>query len=103
MDNLAYFIEALHLQLEASPEAGLMTWAQAFDRARDSWQLNLCRRLLREMRAASLPDALTLSAMILTRSAEGMRQAQLEHWGEAIAFGQYLLSGRAPGSRRQCL
>ncbi len=104
MDNLTYFIEAIHLQLEAEPEAepeaGLMLWSQVFDQARDTWQLTLCRRLLREIRATTLPVPLNLPAIILTRSAEGMWLTQLEQWSEAVAsYEKGLVAARQKRSR----
>lgn len=85
MDKLTYYIEALHLQLETEPEEGLMLWSQLFDQARDAWQTNFCRLLLRQLKAATLPETLDPLAILLARSSEGMWLAQLEQWDEAVA------------------
>lgn len=87
-DKRDYLIEFLHQTFRRDPAQGLQLWSTTFDELRTSWQVDACRRMLREVKVTTFSP----TVLILVRAAEGMLEAQLEQWEEAVACYQQALS-----------
>ncbi len=74
--------EYLHHLLLKDPQAGLRAWAEAFDAARQAWEVEQCRWLLAEIRRGVYAHHPRIRGLALDR--HGQWLMQLGAWEEAI-------------------
>ena len=80
-DDLTYFLEYVHLQLESRPIDGLRTWSERFTQSREEGRYDLCQRLLRAVKGYDLPAY----GLGIVRYGEGWLHDRTGYWQEAIA------------------
>ncbi len=68
--SLDHLWEFLYLRLQSEPERGWQLWSELFDQCREDWQIDLCRRLLREIKRTDSTSAPSLMILVLAHSAE---------------------------------
>ncbi len=68
--SLDHLWEFLYLRLQSEPERGWQLWSELFDQCREDWQIDLCRRLLREIKRTDLTSAPSPMILVLAHSAE---------------------------------
>lgn len=91
-----HLVEYLHHLLMDDSAAGLRAWAEAFDVARQAWDVEQCRWLLAEIRRGEHSQIPRVRGLALDR--HGQWLMQLGAWEEAIRrFEQSLAVFRASG------
>ena len=83
--------EFLYQSLAADPSQGLQIWSQLFDQLLVEWDISGCRMLIRTVKQGYFPAGLELTAVFMTRTAQGMLEAQIGNWENAIASHQQVL------------
>lgn len=92
--------EYLYHAMELNPENGLQLWSATFDKFQESWQIDTCRRLLREIKQTSQLQEFRPEVQLLVRSAEGMLEVQLGHWQAAeVAHQKAIKQIRQTGNK----
>ena len=64
--SLDHLWEFLYLRLQSEPERGWQLWSEVFDQCREDWQIDLCRRLLREIKRTDLAVAQANGLILIT-------------------------------------
>lgn len=92
--------EYLHHRLMDDPQGGLRAWADAFDAARQAWDVERCRWLLAEIRRGAYDHIPRVRGLALDR--HGQWLMQMGAWEEAVRrFEQSLTAFREAGDEQR--